>query len=104
MINLIVLMLILCVPAMVLAEQNVGNEIKAIDKKIAELKAEYQKEYLAEINEEVESQSLMIADWKAYGEEIQKIRKLELRMDGILKQIEELEQRKSILIKQNAEK
>jgi transketolase N-terminal domain/subunit len=104
MINLIILMLILCVPAMVFADQKTEFELKAIDKKIAELKAEYHKEQLTEMHKEVESQELMIADWEAYGKEVQEIRKLDIQTDKILKEIEELEQRKNTLIKQNTVK
>ena len=104
MINLIVLLLILCVPAMVLADQESEIEVKKLNKKIAELKAEYHREQLSEMRQEVNAQDYMIADWENFSDETQDIKKSDLHTDKILKEIEALELRKNTLIKQYTDK
>lgn len=96
MFKFIILGLIFCLPIFLQAD----DQIQALDKQIAELKEEMHQAQLVEMEEEVDSQGLMIADWPAYGQEMTKIRKIELKIIELQKKINELEMRKKALIQQ----
>lgn len=99
MINLIIITFVLCLPLYLFGEK-ADDLIQAIDKKIAELREEMHKEQLVEMQEEVEGQGLMIADWPAYGQEVMRIRKNEIKNSRFQKKIDELEQHKQALLKE----
>ncbi len=99
MINRLALLIIICLPLCLFA-QKPDDLITSIDKKIGELREEIHKEQLVEMQEEVDGQGLMIADWQAYGQEVMKIKKNELKTNRLQKKIDELEQRKQALLQQ----
>ncbi|WP_068466758.1 hypothetical protein [Candidatus Protochlamydia phocaeensis] len=81
----------------------VKMELASIEEQIASLKKRLHDAHLQEMQEEVEGQGLMIADWEAYSREIQKIKQKEEEIEHLQKQLEELQQRKNYLLKQSSQ-
>lgn len=76
------------------------SELKIIEEELQALKKRLHQNQLKEMKEEVKGQELMIADWDAYAQELQLIRKQEEEDRYIQMQIQNLEQRKSLLLNQ----
>lgn len=73
-------------------------ELDIIEKKIQVLKESLHQDQLKEMKEEVKGQKFMIADWKSYAQELEKIRKQEKEDEEIRLQIKKMEERKARLI------
>lgn len=71
---------------------------ESIDHKINELKTTLSQIEKDEERKQVESQKYLIAEWEKYGQEMEKIREIELDEKQIQKQIDELEKQKAQLI------
>ena len=86
-----------------LSAENIENpqNIEVIDNRIKELKTKLAGIRLKTGNVETESQEYMIADWKEYTKEMEGIKAMEGEGRELIKQIHELEQRKSELLKHN---
>lgn len=78
---------------------SVSHDVKSIDEEIHALKNQLNKNRVNEMNEEVEGQRFMIADWDAYAKDFQHIRKMEEEDKQIIQRIQMLEERKAHLIK-----
>jgi hypothetical protein len=76
------------------------TELTSLDDQIANLKKRLHDAYLREMHEEVDGQGLMLADWKSYGQEVQKIKQEDSHIEQLNWQIDELEKRKAYLLKQ----
>lgn len=74
------------------------KELESIDLQIQNLQKKLHSDELQEMKKEMEGQGLMIADWDAYAEEIQWIRKENEEEKKIREEIEALKKRKSLLL------
>ncbi len=79
------------------------SELKMVEEEMHVLKKHLHQNQLKEMNEEVEGQGLMIADWDAYARQLEFIRKQEEEDRKIQMQIQYLEQRKAELLKQQTQ-
>src|SRR5690242_16346840 len=79
------------------------SEVQMIDQEIQELNSQLHKNQIERMREEVEGQGLMIADWNAYAEDVQQIRKLEEQDEKIRQKMHKLEGRKAYLIQQQSQ-
>jgi hypothetical protein len=77
------------------------SELKMVEEEIRALKKRLHQDQLREMKEEVGGQGLMIADWDAYAQELQLVRKQEEEDNHIQMQIQNLELRKAQLLKQH---
>jgi small-conductance mechanosensitive channel len=77
------------------------NELKKIEEEIQVLKNRLSQDQMKEMNQDVESQGLMIGDWDAYADAVQLIRQQEERNHQIQQQINKLEERKASLVQEN---
>lgn len=73
------------------------NPNDAIDQKIQVLKERLKEEHLKEMDEDVQGQGLMIADWEKYRKDVEQIRKTNDKAQQLQKEIEQLELQKSQL-------
>lgn len=74
------------------------DQLDTIDQKIKVLKKELEDTRVKELSREVKGQGLMMADWSAYAQEVELIRKLETKEDEIQLQIHQLEEARANLI------
>jgi len=79
------------------------DEVHQIDQEIQHLQDQLHSDYQKEMKEEVESQKYMIADWEAYSSELQQVKHQKHEERIIKRQIEQLYQRKTQLLKQSTE-
>lgn len=82
---------------------SVQNELETVEEEIQALKESLSQERLVETNEEVKGQEEMIADWDAYAQTLERVRKQEEKDRQIQAQIQQLENRKAQLIQQQAQ-
>lgn len=71
--------------------------VSEIDEELFKLKQQLKDYQLKAVDEQVQGQGLMIADWAAYSQDIQKIKEDELHIRQIKEQIKQLEQKKAQL-------
>ena len=76
------------------------KELKAIDQEIHELKTRESQIDVKTMEEDIESQKYMIANWKNYAEEVEQIHRKENEERKIELRIKELEKYKDKLLKQ----
>jgi len=72
-----------------------SNETQLLDQQIEQLREKLHQTQVNQTHNEVQSQEYMIADWSAYENELEKIRKNQQEILDIQKQIKELEKKKN---------
>lgn len=86
------------------ADQIQDYGLPSIEKEEMELKKRLREEHLKEMNEQVDSQGKMIADWPKYSKDVEQIKQLDDKTRELEKQLEELENRKAELLKKQSQK
>lgn len=79
------------------------KEMKGIEAHIQILKERLNVNQREQIKEEMRGEGLMIADWEAYGRDLQHVRQLEQRELEIRHEIQQLEERRAVLMKHQIE-
>lgn len=81
-----------------------SGELPVIENDEKELKQRIREQHLKEMNEQVDSQGKMIADWPKYSQEVEQIKQLEDETRELEQQLRVLEQRKAELLKKQSQK
>jgi uncharacterized protein (UPF0305 family) len=99
-VRFVVVCLICCfLPAYAWVQNN--HQEQLIEKRIEELKKQLSQIRREQVDEVVESQEYMIADWDKYSKQVELIRKLEEEERTIQEEIDRLEERKMQFSKQD---
>ena len=77
------------------------TELEKVESEIQILRSRLYQNQLHQMRQEIESQDLMLANWKGYGKEIEHIRKQEEEERQIEEQIRQLEAKRQHLLKQS---
>ncbi len=80
--------------------QQTSQQLGEIEQKLTILKKKMHEMQVKELNDEVEGQGYMIADWQAYSREVQEIKDLKEQERQLKAHIDHLERRKAALLKQ----
>ncbi len=75
------------------------NELQGVDQKIKQLEHQLKTSQLHTMQERVEGQDFMIADWDAYGGEVEMIRQREMRENKLKEELNLLKGERDQLLK-----
>ncbi len=82
------------------SSQESSQQLNEIEHELTILKKKMHDTHVKELNDEVQGQGYMIADWQAYSREVQEIKDLKDQERQLQIRIDHLERRKAALIKQ----
>lgn len=96
-------LMILLLPVMGWTQDSASQtpqKLGEIEQELTILKKQMHELQVKELNDEVEGQGYMIADWPAYSREVQEIKDLKEQEKLLQQNIDHLERRKAALLKQ----
>lgn len=75
-----------------------NDNLIAIERQIQSLQGELEDNRLSEMKKEVDSQGLMIADWKGYARDVEMLRRMEEREKNLEEEIGRLQAKRNQLL------